>query len=204
VTGRKNKSSKGIGEIEGCTNDQQKATAFNKFYCNIAHNLNDKLPPPRGDFKKYLPIISEDLQPLEKFRQITFEDVEWVLSDLMVSKTSFSHDNISNKQLKLIAKEISFPLSHLINMSFKHDFVPSSWKLVKVIPLFKSCDCKLTTNYRPISLLPTLSEVLEKIAYRQCYNHLVGRQQSYLQTSVRFPQQTFHTEPTHKTTKCTV
>jgi hypothetical protein len=90
----------------------------------------------------------------------------------MVSKTSFSHDNISNKQLKCIAKEISFPLSHLINMSFKHDYVPTSWKLVKVIPLFKSGDCKLTTNYCPISLLPTLSKVLEKIAYRQCLNHL--------------------------------
>jgi hypothetical protein len=55
VTGRKKMSSEGIGEIEGCTNDQQKATAFNELYCNIAHNLNDKLPPPRGDFKKYLP-----------------------------------------------------------------------------------------------------------------------------------------------------
>jgi hypothetical protein len=48
-----------------------------------------------GDFKKYLPIISEDLQPLKKFRQITFEDVEWVLlADLMVSKTVF-HMTIS-------------------------------------------------------------------------------------------------------------
>jgi hypothetical protein len=94
VTGRKKKFSEGIGEIEGCSNDQQKATAFNDLYCNIAHNLNDKLPPLRGDFKKYLPIILEDLQPLEKFRQITFEDLKWVLSDLMVSKLSF-HITIS-------------------------------------------------------------------------------------------------------------
>jgi hypothetical protein len=78
----------------------------------------------------------------------------------MVSQTSFSHDNISNKQLKFIAKEISFPLSRLINMSFKNDFVPLSWKLAKVMPLFKSGDCKLTTNYLPISLLPTLSKVI--------------------------------------------
>jgi hypothetical protein len=55
VTGTQKKSNTGIGDIENCTDDTQKATAFNEFYVNIAGKLSTNLPPPRGDYKKYLP-----------------------------------------------------------------------------------------------------------------------------------------------------
>ena len=49
---------------------------------------------------------------------------------------------------------------------------PQSFKLLKIIPLYKKGDHSLLTNCRPISLLPTISKVFEKIIYDQMYEYL--------------------------------
>jgi hypothetical protein len=90
----------------------------------------------------------------------------------MLWKVSFSQDDISNKKLKHIAKVIFFPLSHLINISIKDNYVPSTWKIAKIVPLFKRGDSTDTTNYRPISILSTFLKVLEKAIYNQTYTHI--------------------------------
>jgi hypothetical protein len=119
VIGQNKKCTSGIGDIEKCHSETDKATAFNTVYANIANKLASKLPPSRGDYRKYLPAMPEEFENV-KFWKITFKDMEWILRDMMKSKSSFSHDNISNKQLRFICKEISFPLSHLINISLEH------------------------------------------------------------------------------------
>ena len=50
--------------------------------------------------------------------------------------------------------------------------MPSEWKVAKVIPLYKSGSLAEIDNYRPISILPTLSKILEKIVYKQLMAHL--------------------------------
>ena len=45
-------------------------------------------------------------------------------------------------------------------------------KITKVTPLFKSGDVENVTNYRPISVLPVFSQILEIIMYNQIYKHL--------------------------------
>ena len=52
--------------------------------------------------------------------------------------------------------------------------VPSLWKIAKVILLFKGGDKKNINNYRPISLLPAFSKVLEKAVRIQLYRHLAN------------------------------
>ena len=51
-------------------------------------------------------------------------------------------------------------------------YVPKIWKSAKIVPLFKSGEREAMGNYRPISLLPTLSKVLEKAVYHQLSNYL--------------------------------
>ena len=48
---------------------------------------------------------------------------------------------------------------------------PDSLKIAKVIPLFKKGDDKILSNYRPISLLSSVSKVFEKVIYNQIYCH---------------------------------
>ena len=69
--------------------------------------------------------------------------------------------------LKQIAPTILKPLTLLINQVFNTGIFPDRLKLAKVIPVFKKGDSKLINNYIPISLLPVISKVLEKIIANQ-------------------------------------
>ena len=63
-------------------------------------------------------------------------------------------------------------LTHIINFSLTTGIFPEAWKLAYVTPLPKSSQCVTTCDYRPISILPTLSEVLEKVVRKQFVNNL--------------------------------
>ena len=66
---------------------------------------------------------------------------------------------------------ISRPISIIINQSLCTGIFPDKLKLAKVIPLFKKDDDKIFGNYRPISLLSSISKVFEKVAFDQLYDY---------------------------------
>ena len=88
------------------------------------------------------------------------------------NKNSHGYDNISNIMLKYTSDELVVPLCIIINQSLEVGQFPSEMKLADVVPLFKSKDRSLETNYRPISLLSTMSKILEKVVYNRVYNFL--------------------------------
>lgn len=64
------------------------------------------------------------------------------------------------------------PIAHLVNLSITHSFFPTDWKHAIVIPIFKSGDRHVVSNYRPISLLPVISKVAEKVVINQLTDHI--------------------------------
>ena len=74
--------------------------------------------------------------------------------------------------MKQISDEICYPLSIIINKSFAEGTVPDNLKLAKVIPVYKSKDSDIFSNYRPIYLLSSVSKILEKVMYKRIYNFL--------------------------------
>ena len=82
------------------------------------------------------------------------------------------YDNIHPKIVKHAAYEIGLPLSHIINCSLSHGTFPDQLKMARVIPIYKKgspCD---VCNYRPISILPILSKIVESIINKQLLNYL--------------------------------
>ena len=67
--------------------------------------------------------------------------------------------NTVKKSIDLVSK----PLTYIYNTSLENGTFPKEMKIAKVIPLFKAGDKKLFSNYRPVSLLPQFSKILEKI-----------------------------------------
>jgi hypothetical protein len=83
-----------------------------------------------------------------------------------------------------MSANIIYPvICHIINLSIQEGTMPNCWKLAKVNPLFKSGSPQDLNNYRPISILPTLSKLIEKhvhdsfVEYLNHYN-LLSKSQS--------------------------
>ena len=95
------------------------------------------------------------------------------------TKRSSGHDNISNILLKEIIENIAHVLCVIFNKSLEQGEFPSTMKLAEVVPLYKGKEHFLEMNYRLISLLTTISKVLEKIVYQRVYSFLQNTGQLY-------------------------
>ena len=75
--------------------------------------------------------------------------------------------------LKLAAIILKDPLAKLFNKSLTEGVYPTSWKHAKITPIYKNKGAPSDPqNYRPISLLPSLSKVFEKLVFAKIYAHL--------------------------------
>ena len=79
-------------------------------------------------------------------------------------------DNISAYFVCIAAEILAYPLSVLVNQSFEFSYLPSCLKTAEVVPLYKTGDKGLPTNYRPISILTCFSEILEKLIITRLIN----------------------------------
>ena len=79
---------------------------------------------------------------------------------------------ISNTLLKTLANSIAYPLSIIFNQSILEGIYPDQMKLAEVIPLYKGKGSDIVINYHPISLLVTISKVIEKLVYKRTIKFL--------------------------------
>lgn len=71
--------------------------------------------------------------------------------------------DINMRLIKTIIDNILKPLTHICNVSLQTGTFPDKMKIAKVFPLFKNWSKYIFTNYRPVSLLPQFSKILEKM-----------------------------------------
>ena len=81
-------------------------------------------------------------------------------------------DNIPCKILKIAADVVGPSLTFMFNQSLLTGICPSDWRLAKVTPTFKNGSKTDLNNYRPISVIPAVAKIFEKIIYDQLYNYL--------------------------------
>ena len=97
--------------------------------------------------------------------------VRHLLSTVYTSKAC-GCDGISNEIIRFCSEGLYKPFTSVIKTSFRLGQYPSAWKLANVLPLFKKDDRQLTTNYRPVSLLPSLSKICEEVVFFHLCNLL--------------------------------
>ena len=81
-------------------------------------------------------------------------------------------DGIGPRLLKLSAGVITQSLTVIVNKCVENGVFPSSWKQAKVTPLYKNGPRDEINNYRPISILPTVSKLIEKIVQKNLLAYL--------------------------------
>ena len=83
------------------------------------------------------------------------------------SKSSSGIDEINSRIVKCVAPYIALPLSHIFNLTFTTGKIPDELKVALVTPVYKSSDKNVFSNYRPVSVLPCFSKILEKLMYKR-------------------------------------
>lgn len=140
---------------------------FGKFFSTVAHNLLRRVNPLRYIAWKVPSIIHLQSNQRFFFRSVSTNEVEIDLRKLKRNKSSGT-DNLPPTILKDIAKHLAF----IINLSLASSEILSLWKLSKVIPIFKSGNSSDFSNYRPISVFPCFSKILERTVHRQLMSFL--------------------------------
>ena len=129
-----------------CFSDEEKAECLNNFFTSI-WNVDDS--------NTHLPIFQVKYPNTLSDISCTAPEIEILINSLNPNKST-GPDNISNRMLKAVAKEISVPLSIVFNRSFAEGVFANSLKVWNVLPLYKKDDKSLPSNYRPISLLSNI------------------------------------------------
>ena len=138
----------------------QIANHFCEYFSNIVPNLVKSIPPSSLSHRLFLSgiiINSLLLKPTIK------QEVSEICSSFR-SGISAGYDDITKNVVKDTIAFIIIPLTYIINLSLSNGVVPDQLKIARVIPLFKSGTISLLTNYRPVSLLPAFSTILERMS----------------------------------------
>ena len=151
------------------------ANAFCSFFSKLAGNVLKKLPTPPKKFgldsvKLYYQNRKFDNVNLT-FNPATQETVLKLLHSINTSKAA-GLDKLAGKFLKDGASILVIPITQICNLSIKLSAFPKKCKTAKLTHLFKKGSKSEAKYYRPISLLPLVSKIIEKIIHNQVENFL--------------------------------
>lgn len=131
--------------------------SMNDYFISVAASLASKIKHSTMDLNN-----EETREGEWSLGEVNFSEVLSVINGMDPNKAS-GFDDIDIKTVKECRFELSGLLSKLFNQSFTSGIVPKLMKVSKVSPLFKSGDKENPNNYRPISVPPVLSKIMEKI-----------------------------------------
>lgn len=153
---------------------QESVDFVNEFFTNMASKLST-------DILQKLKLTENDLvqkfkckhSPMNSFVLLETDETEvYKIVMSLKSTNSTGWDGISSVFLKRSVNLLIKPLTHLFNLCFTYGKFPDMLKDSIVIPVFKSGERDSITNYRPISLLPTMAKILEKLINIRLVNYM--------------------------------
>ena len=143
------------------------ANELAKYFSSVGKSYAEKIQKPETSISDYLSKMNKCKKSI--FLQPTDESEVSNLIENVPNKTSSGPDGISNHTLKDLKQALVKPLTIIFNQSLSEGTFPRQMKSANIIPLHKSKNRSESNNYRPISLLITISKVLEKIMYKRIY-----------------------------------
>ena len=143
------------------------AEHFNDFFVNVGPSTASKIPKSNISPQSYLKgnyINSFYTNP------VTSDELEKLLQNIKDSACGW--DNLETKVIKSTCKNIIAPFLHICNLSLSKGIFPRQLKIAKVVPIYKADDPMIFTNYRPVSVFPIFSKILERIMYNRLLEYL--------------------------------
>ena len=145
------------------TNFLSKANIFNKFFADQCTNIvTDSTVPSTPSF-----VSNKRLSQLD----FNIDNIIEIIHTLNPNK-AHGHDVFSIRMILLSRESIVKPLYLLFKNCFEASTFPLEWKKGNVIPIFKKGNKQEVSNYRPISLLPVVSKIFERIIFDAIFNYM--------------------------------
>ena len=140
----------------------KQSNIFNHFFASKSTVLNNDDPVPSLERKEGItPLNMANTSPIEVAKIIR-----------NIKKSHFSHCGIPGKFIHLVSTPVSFSMSRLFNNLFEIGHFPDIWKVAHITPIYKRSGPKTDkTNFRPISLLPTVSKICESVMHDRLFKH---------------------------------
>ena len=92
----------------------------------------------------------------------------------MNNSSACGADGLCVRFVKLCMPYICHVITHIVNSSLASHTVPASWKLTYIHPIQKTAKSTETSNYRPISILPTIAKITERVVYEQLFEYFTS------------------------------
>ena len=151
---------------ETVVDDKNKAEILNKFFSEIGIKLKNAIIPTNFDPLELIEYVDNKM----KLDSTTENEIKNIIDNL--NNVGAGHDQIDSKLFKSSYESIKEILLHLFNRCLSEGIFPKILKIAVIKPIYKNGDIKEPNNYRPISMLPYISKVLEKIISNRLTHHL--------------------------------
>ena len=148
-------------------NKREIADAFNDFFTNIGQKLASQIPESSKTFKTYINKVNAIMES----KPLLINELKDPFFSLKTNKSS-SVDDGSFNIIKKCFGVLCEPLIYLFQLSLEKRVFPDDLKIEKVTPIHKAGDNSNISNYRPISVLPCFSKILERLMYNCLYKYL--------------------------------
>lgn len=145
---------------------------LNQYFAKIGAELASKIPKSnRDNVDLRTSNTNTDISTLTQFKPATAEEILKIIKILDIN-TSSGIDQISTKVIKSLSTEIVDELTRCINKCLREGIFPDSLKVARVTPIYKAGSKSDPGNFRPISVLPVLSKILEKVLHNRLIDFL--------------------------------
>jgi len=144
------------------------ANYFNNFFSSVGERYANEIPPVHD--ASHLDYFGNNIASTFEFHPVNRNEVARIISNLS-NKDSSGHDNIAVKLLKTVKDDLVDCLTFIINQTIISGIFPQKLKIAKIVPVFKNGSRDEIGNYRPISVLPSVSKVFEKVMANQLYDY---------------------------------
>ena len=151
------------------TKPERIADYMNKYFCNIGEELGKDIPYILNSF------LSNQIHAPDRSFILTPINAEHIIKAISKFQSSygFGLDNISSFFLKKGMPVFANSLSQMFNLCLSLGKFPEFWKMARVTPTYKDGSRNEIPNYRPISVLPFVSRLFEKLVYDHLYTCLI-------------------------------
>ena len=154
---------------------------MNQYFCNIGEKLSSKIPTKKNS------LLFGDIKINQHSKIFRFKNVDEVqirrAMESLKTSNGFGIDGISSYFLKVGMPVLASSLSTIFNNSLRCGVRRNCWKTARIAPIFKDGPENIKSNYHPISVLPTVSRLFEKVLYGQLYQYLDENKLLYLHQS---------------------